>query len=155
VPKWARASGGEGGAHPSNLIEYGYPLGTLNWTGDDPCLFPIDCPDFGGFVSSTTVIKAEWWRLGQLKPGNTLRYHRVSLEDALTLREREAKFIKEVASFAAGEIQDSKINPLKYDLPPSENWGSALVHHIEPQGHRPQVNYRQVSLCFLSQHSEG
>ena len=26
-PKWARKDGGEGGAHPSNLIEYGYPLG--------------------------------------------------------------------------------------------------------------------------------
>jgi allophanate hydrolase subunit 2 len=25
VPKWARKDGGEGGAHPSNLIEYGYP----------------------------------------------------------------------------------------------------------------------------------
>lgn len=32
-PKWARKDGGEGGSHPSNLVEYGYPLGTLNWTG--------------------------------------------------------------------------------------------------------------------------
>ena len=44
TPKWARKDGGEGGAHPSNLVEYGYPLGTLNWTGDDPCIFPVDCP---------------------------------------------------------------------------------------------------------------
>jgi len=61
-PKWARSDGGEGGSHPSNLVEYGYPLGTLNWTGgksmlfmsthhhanhkypDDPCIFPVDCP---------------------------------------------------------------------------------------------------------------
>ena len=41
VPKWARADGGDGGAHPSNVIEYGYPLATLNWTGDDPCIFPV------------------------------------------------------------------------------------------------------------------
>ena len=33
-PKWARKDGGEGGAHPSNVVEYGYPVGTLNWTGD-------------------------------------------------------------------------------------------------------------------------
>ena len=25
VPKWARADGGEGGSHPSNVVEYGYP----------------------------------------------------------------------------------------------------------------------------------
>lgn len=41
VPTWAREDGGEGGAHPSNLVEYGYPLGALNWTGDDPCIFPV------------------------------------------------------------------------------------------------------------------
>ena len=65
-PQWARTDGGEGGAHPSNVAEYGYPVGTLNWTGDDPCIFPVDCPDFGGFVSSTTIVRGEWWRLGQL-----------------------------------------------------------------------------------------
>ena len=68
-PKWARKDGGEGSAHPSNVIEYGYPIGTLNWTGDDPCLFPIDRPDLGGFVLSTTIIKADYWRLGQMKAG--------------------------------------------------------------------------------------
>jgi len=41
APQWSRKDGGEGGSHPSNLVEYGYPLGTLNWTGDDPCIFPI------------------------------------------------------------------------------------------------------------------
>lgn len=42
-PKFARPDGGEGGSHPSNVIEYGYPVGTLNWTGDQPCIFPVDC----------------------------------------------------------------------------------------------------------------
>ena len=41
-PTWARSDGGEGGAHPSNLIEYGYGIGSLNWTGDDPVIFPAD-----------------------------------------------------------------------------------------------------------------
>lgn len=34
APKWARKDGGDGGQHPSNVIEYGYPNGTLNWTGE-------------------------------------------------------------------------------------------------------------------------
>ncbi|KAH7115897.1 allophanate hydrolase subunit 2-domain-containing protein [Dendryphion nanum] len=96
VPKWARKDGGEGGAHPSNLIEYGYPLGTLNWTGDEPCIFPIDCPNFGGFVSSTTVIRADWWKLGQLKAGNTLKYVRVSLEDALKKRTKMGAYFDDI-----------------------------------------------------------
>lgn len=35
-PKWARTDGGDGGAHPSNVIEYGYPMGGINFTGGAP-----------------------------------------------------------------------------------------------------------------------
>lgn len=30
---WARSTGGEGGSHPSNILEIGYSLGGLNWNG--------------------------------------------------------------------------------------------------------------------------
>ena len=43
-PKWARKDGGEGGAHPSNVVEYGYPVGTLNWTGDGKSYNTISFP---------------------------------------------------------------------------------------------------------------
>ncbi|KAL8770620.1 MAG: hypothetical protein Q9209_003688 [Squamulea sp. 1 TL-2023] len=95
-PQWARANGGEGGAHPSNVPENGYPVGTLNWTGDDPCVFPIDCPDFVGFISSITVAKADHWRLGQMKAGDTMHYRPVSLQDALAMRKRLNAFIKDI-----------------------------------------------------------
>ena len=72
VPKWARSDGGEGGSHPSNLVEYGYSCGSLNWTGDEGCIFGLDCPNFGGFASSATAIRADWWKLGQLKAGGEL-----------------------------------------------------------------------------------
>ena len=85
VPKFSRKDGGEGGAHPSNLVEYGYTLGALNWTGDDPCIFPLDSPNFGGFVSSTTIIRAEFWKMGQMKAGDSMQYTRVSVEEALGL----------------------------------------------------------------------
>jgi urea carboxylase len=152
VPKWARSSGGEGGAHPSNLIEYGYPLGTLNWTGDDPCLFPYDSPDFGGFVSSTTAAKAEWSRIGQLKPGNTMQYKRISLEESLLLRQRETAYIKQIEELAAGKISAEQIQPMDYTIPESSaprDWGKALIHIIAKDGHKPQVQYRQAGEDFL------
>ncbi|KAF1948745.1 biotin-dependent car [Byssothecium circinans] len=123
VPKWARKDGGEGGAHPSNLIEYGYPIGTLNWTGDDPCIFPVDCPNFGGFVSSTTVIRAEWWKLGQLKAGNTLKYIRVSLEDALKKRKSNDLYLDSIER----TIRE----------------GGAFDKEKEGDGNVPRVRYRQ------------
>ncbi|KAI9844288.1 MAG: hypothetical protein M1837_005698 [Sclerophora amabilis] len=152
-PKWARPDGGEGGSHPSNVIEYGYPLGTLNWTGDDPCIFPVDCPDFGGFVSSTTIIKADWWRLGQMKAGDSLRYRRVSLGDALSIRERLDRFLDQIGQLCAGEILPDAISPLEYsELPPSTvsgKWGKAIVHQIESHGGQPEVAYRQGADDYL------
>lgn len=148
-PKWARADGGEGGAHPSNVPEYGYPVGTLNWTGDDPCIFPVDCPDFGGFVSSTTIIKADYWRLGQMKAGNTMKYHRVSLHDAIQLRKRINGFIAGVAKACSGGGDFASIESLDYSkLPPSassNDFENAVVHQIQAKGNQPLTLYRQVS----------
>lgn len=118
-PKWARKDGGEGGAHPSNVIEYGYPIGTMNWTGDDPCLFPIDCPDLGGFVSSTTIIKADYWRLGQMKAGNTMKLYRISLTDAIAKRREVEEFLTHIDQCCKGKASFEDAFPLKYSgLPP-------------------------------------
>ncbi|KAL8962700.1 MAG: hypothetical protein Q9193_000931 [Seirophora villosa] len=124
-PKWARADGSEGGSHPSNVPEYGYPVGTLNWTGDDPCIFPVDCPDFGGFVSSTTIIKADYWRLGQMKAGDTMQYRPVSLEDALAMRNRLNDFIAGIEECVNG-ADFANVSPLDYSrLPDSKDIGKA------------------------------
>lgn len=146
-PRWARTDGGEGGGHPSNVIEYGYPVGTLNWTGDDPCLFPVDCPDLGGFISSTTIVKADWWRLGQMKAGNSLRFWRTSVEDALRKRRDVESFVTAVDRCCQGIDEFSKVEPLTYEISPPptpESHGKAIIHQIDEKGAQPLVSYRQV-----------
>lgn len=152
-PKWARSGGGEGGAHPSNVIEYGYPVGTLNWTGDDPCLFPVDAPDFGGFVSATTLIKADYWRMGQMKAGNKLRFRRISYEDAIAKRKEVEGFLQQIHDACNGKAKFEDVSPLKYEgFPPStenKGWQSALIHQIPEKGSQPLVSYRQGGDDFL------
>ena len=152
-PRWARANGGEGGAHPSNVVEYGYPVGALNWTGDDPCIFPVDCPDFGGFVSSTTIIKADFWRLGQMKAGDTMQYKRVSLADALSMRKRVNDFIVQIAEVCSGRGSFDQIVPLNYTEPLSSassgDHGKAVVCRIEASGNQPVTYYRQGADDYL------
>lgn len=150
VPKWARKDGGEGGAHPSNLVEYGYPLGTLNWTGDDPCIFPVDCPNFGGFTSSTTVVRADWWKLGQLKAGNTLKYVRIGLEDALRKRKRNDSSLDSIEQAIQGKSGFDKIDNLQaghVDYHQCEI-GKAVVWEKKETADTPQVRYRQVSETY-------
>ncbi|KAK4550704.1 hypothetical protein LTR36_000283 [Oleoguttula mirabilis] len=140
--QWARKDGGEGGAHPSNLVEYGYPLGALNWTGDDPCVLPFDCPNFGGFVSSTTTIRADYWKLGQVKAGNSIKFKRVSLEEALMLRKRVEDYLNGMQRGIEGGSFEG-IQPLEATYSPSGNFGEALIWARAPQGNQPQVRYRQ------------
>lgn len=149
TPTFARPDGGEGGAHPSNLIEYGYGIGAINWTGDDPVIFPVDCPDLGGFISSHTIVKGDLWKMGQLKAGDTLKFRAVSLENAMASRRDTEQFVDAVVQACNRTGDFSGVAPLARSLPPElkgKNKGTGLVHQIQEQGNRPFVSYRQVGL---------
>ncbi|WP_233162834.1 5-oxoprolinase/urea amidolyase family protein [Glycomyces salinus] len=76
-PRWAREDGGEAGLHPSNIHDNAYAIGAVDFTGDMPVLLGPDGPSLGGFVCPATVVASERWRLGQLRPGDTVRFGRV------------------------------------------------------------------------------
>lgn len=82
-PEWARPDGGEAGLHPSNIHDNAYAVGTVDFTGDMPILLGPDGPSCGGFVCPATVVASERWKLGQLKAGDTVRFHRVNDEPAV------------------------------------------------------------------------
>lgn len=53
--QWARKNGGEGGSHPSNILDNGYATGTVNINGDTPVILTNEGPDMGGYVCLCTV----------------------------------------------------------------------------------------------------
>ncbi|MGE4482100.1 5-oxoprolinase/urea amidolyase family protein [Acidocella sp.] len=75
-PKWARRDGGEAGLHPSNIHDNAYAVGAIDFTGDMPILLGPDGPSLGGFVCPAVVTKEDLWKLGQLKPGDKIRFQR-------------------------------------------------------------------------------
>ncbi|MEU7873427.1 5-oxoprolinase/urea amidolyase family protein [Dactylosporangium sp. NPDC049140] len=77
-PRWARTDGAEAGLHPSNIHDTPYSVGAVDFTGDVPILLGPDGPSLGGFVCPATVITADRWKLGQLAPGDTVRFVPVS-----------------------------------------------------------------------------
>jgi urea carboxylase len=84
-PTWARQDGGEAGLHPSNIHDNAYAIGTVDFTGDMPVILGPDGPSLGGFVCPATIVHAELWKIGQLKPGDTVRFRAISLEQALAM----------------------------------------------------------------------
>ncbi|GLU46981.1 urea carboxylase [Nocardiopsis ansamitocini] len=77
-PQWARSDGGEAGLHPSNLHDNAYSVGAVNFTGDTPILLGPDGPSLGGFVCPVTVLSTERWKIGQLRPGDSIVFVAVS-----------------------------------------------------------------------------
>ena len=89
-PAWAREDGGEAGLHPSNIHDTPYAVGALDFTGDTPIILGPDGPSLGGFVCPAVVASGERWKLGQLRPGDTVRFVPVRERDAPGLRARAA-----------------------------------------------------------------
>jgi urea carboxylase len=73
-PKWARPDGGEAGLHPSNIHDNAYAVGTVDFTGDMPVILGPDGPSLGGFVCPATILHDELWKMGQLRPGDLVRF---------------------------------------------------------------------------------
>jgi urea carboxylase len=73
-PQWARSDGGDAGLHPSNIHDTPYAVGAVDFTGDTPILLGPDGPSLGGFVCPATVATDERWKLGQVRPGDRVRF---------------------------------------------------------------------------------
>ena len=108
IPKWARLDGGEAGLHPSNIHDCVYAIGSINFTGDFPVILTCDGPSLGGFVCPATVIRSEMWKVGQVKAGDKIRFHRVTYEAALGSRQQQDEFL---LSVSAGKAQSSTTVP--------------------------------------------
>lgn len=130
-PKWARTDGGEAGLHPSNIHDVAYSIGAVDFTGDLPVILGPDGPSLGGFVCLATLAHAELWKMGQLRPGDNVRFHQISAAEAQAL---------EISQDAI--IQDFRL--LK--MPPVAavtGIASPILHTIPESAQQTRVLYRQ------------
>ncbi|EPQ53370.1 hypothetical protein GLOTRDRAFT_117321 [Gloeophyllum trabeum ATCC 11539] len=139
--RWARASGGEGGSHPSNVHDNGYALGTINVNGDTPVILTSDGPDMGGYVCLCTVATGDMWKLGQLRAGDTVRFRRVSFGDAMRLVDRGVQWLEAVKDGRHDYTAEELVAPVAEE----DRKGPILkVIPAEPATGRPRVVFRQA-----------
>ena len=113
-PEWVRADGGEAGLHPSNIHDNPYAIGAVDFTGDMPVILGPDGPSLGGFVCPVTIIEADLWQLGQLKAGDKVQFHAVSIDAARAIF-CGSEFIRE-ADDAVSDLASSRMNSLAQGL---------------------------------------
>ncbi|MFA5257517.1 MAG: urea carboxylase, partial [Opitutales bacterium] len=95
-PGWVRSDGGEAGLHPSNIHDNAYAIGTIDFTGDMPIILGPDGPSLGGFVCPATIVGAELWKMGQLRPGDSVRFKVWDDTRARLERERQARLLRDL-----------------------------------------------------------
>lgn len=137
-PKWARSDGGEAGLHPSNAHDYVYSMGAVNFTGDEPVVLTCDGPSLGGFVCEAVVAEAELWKIGQVKPGESIQFIPITYDSAKQLKRK----------------QDAGVELLKGELGDVESYG--LVHpetpvlcQIQVSETSPKITYRQAGDRYI------
>jgi urea carboxylase len=141
-PAWARSDGGEAGLHPSNIHDNAYAIGTVDFTGDMPVILGPDGPSLGGFVCPATLIKAELWKLGQLRPNNRVRFRRQTPDQAL-----ESELLQEQIVSAPNSVSQSVALQLS---PPRQNAADeAILLTLPARGAAPQVVYRRAGDKYM------
>ncbi len=80
------------GSDPSNIVDSGYPYGSIQVPGGTEAIaLHRDAVSGGGYFMLGTVISADMDLIGQLQPHAKVRFRSVSLDDALAARrERRA-----------------------------------------------------------------
>ena len=132
-PQWARSDGGEAGLHPSNIHDNAYAIGAIDFTGDMPVILGPDGPSLGGFVCPVTLIKADLWKLGQLRAGDRVRFKVVTQSDA---EQREKAQNNAIATLAA-QTRDSVSVASALRLPEP-----AILYSVSTDAHPVGVSYR-------------
>ncbi|KFA51832.1 hypothetical protein S40293_04060 [Stachybotrys chartarum IBT 40293] len=84
-PEWARSDGGEAGLHPSNIHDSPYSIGSISFTGDEAVILTRDGPSLGGFVVFCVIVSADMWKIGQVRPGDSIKLELVDVEAAINL----------------------------------------------------------------------
>ncbi len=140
-PTWARRDGGEAGLHPSNIHDNAYAIGAIDFTGDMPVILGPDGPSLGGFVCPATVVQAELWKLGQLSPGNTVRFKPLRQQEAAEMARAQYVALSMSAAVRAEQVETA--------LAQSRFLDDAVVHRSPAQGTAVEVVYRRAGDAYL------
>lgn len=144
-PRWARNDGGEAGLHPSNIHDTAYSVGALDFTGDTPILLGPDGPSLGGFVCPVTVVTGDRWKLGQLRPGDKVRFVPVKSVQAPSAKELgpARQLILPGAGKAGAGSRTGAPTAVGHSVAPTGDGDDGVLGRVSEGDGRPAVTYRR------------
>jgi antagonist of KipI len=77
-----------------HMLTEGVPLGAIQIPpGGQPIILFVEHQTTGGYPKPANVISADFWRLGQLRPRDEVRFELVTLDQALDLLRRQEQWL--------------------------------------------------------------
>jgi biotin-dependent carboxylase-like uncharacterized protein len=85
------------GADPANVVDFGYPIGSIQVPGGvEPIVLMNDAVTGGGYATIGTVISADRDKLAQTKTNDKTRFLSVDLDEALEAREERRQLMVQI-----------------------------------------------------------
>lgn len=87
------------GDNPSNVVDLGYPVGSIQApNGDQAICLMRDAVTGGGYATLGTVISSDIDRLAQLKAPDLIRFESVDLDAAVAARKEYRRRLRDAAT---------------------------------------------------------
>ncbi len=81
-------------SHAGNMLTEGVPLGAVQIPPDgQPIVLFVEHQTTGGYPKPASVISADLWRVGQLRPRDTVRFELVTLDAAWSLLRAQEEWL--------------------------------------------------------------
>jgi urea carboxylase len=142
-PQWARPDGGEAGLHPSNIHDNAYAIGAIDFTGDMPVILGPDGPSLGGFVCPAVIAECDLWKMGQLKPGDKVRFVRVTHDWAIAMAAKAEEALDTLA------LPERPVLPQRRRGSAVQEHPSAVIHKLPAVRGGFDVVYREAGDGYL------
>jgi biotin-dependent carboxylase-like uncharacterized protein len=91
------------GSDPANVVDLGYPVGSVQVPGgDEPIVLLGDAVTGGGYATIATVISVDRDLFGQTKTGDTVHFRPVDVDEALAARADRTRRLDRVRAALTG-----------------------------------------------------
>lgn len=85
------------GSNPSNVVDMGYPIGSIQIPGGiEPIALMHDAVTAGGYATVATIISADLNRMAQVKTNDKVRFVPVTVDEAIQARRKLKKQLAQI-----------------------------------------------------------
>lgn len=142
---FSRTDGGDGGSHPSNILEYPYPTCGVSVIGNGMAMFGVDGGTLSGFTCIAVPLLCDWWKNGQAQIGAKIHFKPVTYKQALELNKCRKNFMEDIQkAFEMGTPFPKFPDPEVSKSFPAADEFKSLLYSRAQYGDSPQMNIRQA-----------